>query len=38
MAEEYVNMQYISAHRYIKNMLPDTEDLAEQQLRAGRSI
>ena len=28
-------MEYISLHRFIRNTPSDTEDLAEQQLRAG---
>ena len=34
MAEEQVDMEYISLHRYMRNTHSDTEVLAEQQLRA----
>ena len=37
MVEEQVDVEYISLHRYMRNVLPDTEDLAEHQLRPGRS-
>ena len=34
--EGYVDVEYVSFHEYIRNMPPDT-DLAEHQLRVGRS-
>ena len=37
MAEESVDMQYISPHGYIRNTPSDTEVHAEHQLRADRS-
>ena len=37
MVEEWVNMEYLSLHGYIRNTPSDTEDLAKHQLRAGRS-
>ena len=35
MVEEHVDVEYISLHGFIRNTPSDTEDLAEQQLRAG---
>ena len=37
MAEEQVDVEYISLHGYIKNTPSDTEVHAEHQLRADRS-
>ena len=37
MAEEYVDMEYISLHGYIRNTPSDTKVHAEHQLRADRS-
>ena len=37
MAEEWVNVQYISLHGYIRNTLSVTEVHAEHQLRVDRS-
>ena len=37
MAEELVDVEYISLHGYIRNTLSDTEVHAEHQLRADRS-
>ena len=37
MAEEQVDMEFISLQRYIRKTPSDTGDLAERQLRAGRS-
>ena len=37
MAEDQVDVQYISLHRYIRNTPSDTEVHAEHQLRADRS-
>ena len=37
MAEEEVDMEYISLHRYIRNTPLDTEMHEEHQLRADRS-
>ena len=37
MAEEQVDVEYISLHGYIRNTPSDTEVHAEQQLRADRS-
>ena len=37
MAEEQVDVEYISLHRFFRNMLSDTEVLAEHQLRVDRS-
>ena len=37
MAEEWVDVQYISLHGYIRNTPSDTKVLAEHQLRANRS-
>ena len=37
MAEEEVDVEYISLHRYIRNTPSDTEVHAEHQLRADRS-
>ena len=37
MAEEYVDMEYISLHGYIRNTPSDIEVHAEYQLRADRS-
>jgi len=37
MAEELVDAEFISLHRYIRNTPSDTEVHAEHQLRAGRS-
>ena len=37
MAEEQVDMEYISLHGYIRNTPSDTEVHAEHQLRADRS-
>ena len=37
MAEESVDVEYISLHRYTRNTLSDTEARAEHQLRADRS-
>ena len=36
MAREQVDVEYISLHRYIRNVLSDTEVHAEHQLRADR--
>ena len=35
--EEYVDMEYIPLHGYIRNISPDTEYLAEHLLRVGKS-
>ena len=35
--EEYVHMEYISLHRYIRNTSSDTEVHEEHQLRVDRS-
>ena len=37
MAEEWVDMEYISLYRYIRNTPSDTEVYAEYQLRVDRS-
>ena len=37
MADEYVYVEYISLHGYIRNTPSDTEVHAEHQLRADRS-
>ena len=37
MAEEYVDMEYISLHGYIRNTPSDREVHAEHQLRVNRS-
>ena len=37
MAEEQVDVEYISLHGYIRNTPSDTEVHAEHQLRADRS-
>ena len=37
MAEEYVDMEYLSLHGYIRNTPSDTEVHAEHQLRVDRS-
>ena len=37
MAEEEVDVEYISLHRYIRNTPSDTEVHATHQLRADRS-
>ena len=37
MAEEKVDVEHISLHRYIRNTPSDTEVHAEYQLRADRS-
>ena len=37
MAEEYVDMEYISLHGYIRNTPSDTEVNAEYQLRVDRN-
>ena len=37
MAEEQVDVEFISLQRYIRKTPSDTGDLAERQLRAGRS-
>ena len=37
MVEQYVDMEYISLHRYIRNTPSDTEVNAEHQLRVDRS-
>ena len=37
MAEEYVDMEYISLHGYIRNTPSDTEMHAEHQMREDRS-
>ena len=37
MAEEYVDMEYISLHGYIRNTPSDAELHAEHQLRVDRS-
>ena len=37
MAEEYVDVKYISLHRYSMSTASDTEVHAEHQLRADRS-
>ena len=37
MAEEGVDMEYVSLHRYIRNTLSDPEVHAEHELRAVRS-
>ena len=37
MAKEYVDMEYIFLHRYIKNTPSDTEVHVEHQLRVNRS-
>ena len=37
MAEEQVDVEYISLHGYIRNTLSDTEVHAEHQLRADKS-
>ena len=37
MAEEEVDMEYISLHGYIRNTPSDTEVPAEHQLRVDRS-
>ena len=37
MAEEWVDMEYISLHGYIRDTPSDTEVHAEHQLRADRS-
>ena len=37
MAEEQVDMEYISLHGYIRNTPSDTEVHAEHQLRVDRS-
>ena len=36
MVEEYVDMEYISPHGYVRNTLSDTEVLAEHLLRVDR--
>ena len=36
MVEEYVDVEYISLHRYIRNTPADAEVYAEHQLRADR--
>ena len=36
MVEEWVDMEYISLHRYIRNTTSDTEVHAEHQLRVDR--
>ena len=36
MAEEWVDMEHISLHRYTRNTLSDTEAHAEHQLRVDR--
>ena len=36
MAEEWVDMEYVSLHRYIRNTPSGTEVHAECQLRADR--
>ena len=36
MAEEWVDMEYVSLHRYIRNTPSGTEVHAEHQLRADR--
>ena len=38
MAEEYVDMEYIYLHGYLRNIPSDTEVHAELQLRVDRSI
>ena len=38
MAEEKVDVKYISLHGYIRNTPSDTEGNAEHQLRVDRSI
>ena len=35
MEEEYVDVEYFSLHRCIRNTYSDAEDLTEHQLRAG---
>ena len=37
MAEEWVDVKYLSLHGYIRNTPSDTEVHAERQLRADRS-
>ena len=37
MVEEWVDVEYISLHGYIRYIPSDTEELAEHQLRVGRS-
>ena len=37
-AEEWVDVEYISLHGYIRNTPSNTEMHAEHQLRSGRSI
>ena len=37
MVEEWVDMEYIFLHGYIRNTPSDTEVHTEHQLRAGRS-
>ena len=37
MAEEQMDVDYITLYGYIKNTPSETEVLAEHQLRAGRS-
>ena len=37
MVEDYVDMEYISLHGYVKNTLSDAEDLSEHQLRVCKS-
>ena len=37
MVEDWVDMEYISLHRYIRNTPSDTEVHAEHQLRADRN-
>ena len=37
MVEEYMDVEYISLHGYIRNIPSDTEVHAEYQLRADRS-
>ena len=37
MAEEYVDVEYFSLHRCIRNTYSDAEDLTEHQLRDCRS-
>lgn len=38
MMEEYVDVEYISLHGYIRHIPPNTEDLAEHQLRICKSM
>ena len=37
MAEEWVDMEHISLHRYIRNTPSDTKAHAEHQVRADRN-